>query len=255
MAAVPDDLTDPDQNVVLTGFMGTGKTTTGRRLARRLGFDFVDTDEVIVDRHGDIAELFATHGEARFRAIERDVAAEVAARRRHVVATGGRLMVDRDNELTLGASGRVVCLWATPDQILDRIRHSRAGVRRPLLEVDDPLAEIRSLLAERAPAYGRFPRLITGGLSPADTATEVETVISTPPRAVAGPAGTLVVGLGIAARARRCTDVDAVVDVGRIQPDHGLTATQLVGLQHHLVHVLGHATAVAPTGTTNRSPG
>ena len=80
------------RNVVLTGFMGTGKSTVGRLLAERLGYEFVDTDQLIVERYGPIPEIFATDGEAAFRAYEREVAGELAERQGLVIATGGRAL-------------------------------------------------------------------------------------------------------------------------------------------------------------------
>jgi shikimate kinase len=85
------------RNVVLTGFMGTGKTTVGRLLAERLGYGFVDTDALIVARHGPIAEIFAGRGEGEFRRLEAEVAAELADRTGLVIATGGRMLLDHGN--------------------------------------------------------------------------------------------------------------------------------------------------------------
>ena len=118
--APPGSSTPRDRrNVVLTGFMGTGKTTVGRLLADELGYEFVDTDELIEQRHGSIADLFATRGEEAFRELERDVAAELARRSGLVVSTGGRMMLDPANVRALSASG----------QRLLPGRHPRGGAR------------------------------------------------------------------------------------------------------------------------------
>src|SRR3546814_5648389 len=85
--------------------MGTGKSTVGRLVAERLGRDHVDTDALIETRHGPIAELFSTHGEDHFRRLERQVAAELAPRSGLVVSTGGRTMLDPENQATLGTTG------------------------------------------------------------------------------------------------------------------------------------------------------
>jgi shikimate kinase len=167
--------TEPPPNIVLTGFMGTGKSTVGRRLAEQLGWPFVDTDALIEERHGPIPEIFAEHGEDRFRAIEREVAAEVAGRRATVVATGGRLLLDPENERVLGASGVVVCLTATVDELVDRLTDEADG--RPLLRGTDPRQRIAELLAERAAGYGRFPQVDTGGVSPDEVARAVRAVV------------------------------------------------------------------------------
>lgn len=158
---------------MLTGFMGTGKTTVGQLLADRLGYRFVDTDVIIEERHGPITEIFASRGEAGFRAIEREVAAELAERRGLVVATGGRMMLDPDNQATLGSTGPVYCLTAPVEELLDRILADRSPIERPLLAGDDPAGRIRQLLAERAPLYGRFPQIDTSGRSPEDIAEQL----------------------------------------------------------------------------------
>ena len=168
-----DDERD-ERNVVLTGFMGTGKSTVGRILASRLGFGFVDTDELVEERHGPIAAIFAGRGEAAFRAMERDIAVELGARSSLVIATGGRLMLDDDNADALGAEGRVFCLVADTDEILDRVRSDEARIDRPLLASPDPRGRIVELLADRAAGYRQFPQIETDGRSPGDIAADIE---------------------------------------------------------------------------------
>ncbi len=153
-------------NIILTGFMGTGKTTVGKLLARQMDYDFVDTDELIEARQGcSVAEIFHTRGEAAFRALEAEVARELAGREGLVIATGGRLMLDRDNAETLGRTGRIFCLHAGPEEILARVSRD-GGPCRPLLEGADPLDAIRSLLAQRAQGYARFEKIETTGRTP-----------------------------------------------------------------------------------------
>ena len=149
------------RNIVLTGFMGTGKTTVGRLLAEQLGYEFVDTDQLIEERHGKIAEIFRSRGEEAFRQIERELAAELAARDRLVISTGGRLMLDPHNVASLSRNGRVFCLVATPDEIFDRVTKDESAIERPLLSVPDPRQRIVELLAERSPDYRRFAQLTT----------------------------------------------------------------------------------------------
>ncbi len=163
-----------ERNVVLTGFMGTGKTTVGRILASRLGFGFVDTDELVEERHGTIAAIFTEQGEAAFRAMERDIALELGARSSLVIATGGRLMLDEDNAAALGEEGRVFCLVADTEEILERVRADESRLDRPLLAAADPRARIETLLAERAAGYRRFVQVDTDGRSPADVASDIE---------------------------------------------------------------------------------
>ncbi len=146
------------RNVVLTGFMGTGKSTVGRLLAARLGYRFVDTDELIVAQDGrSIPTIFAEEGEAAFREMETAVSRQLAQKKGLVIATGGRLMLDPSNA-ALMSDGHIFCLMASPEVILIRVA---SGGGRPLLNVSDPAARIRELLAEREAGYGRFPQINT----------------------------------------------------------------------------------------------
>ncbi len=153
-------------NVVLTGFMGTGKTTVGRLLAAQLGYEFVDTDAAIEERHGPIASIFHEHGEGEFRRLERAVAVELAAGDRQVIATGGRLLLDAVNAATLQRSGRVFCLTASVDTILARVAPGGTSVGRPLLDGGDPRARIEELLVARAEGYAVFEHVSTDGRTP-----------------------------------------------------------------------------------------
>lgn len=159
-----------EKNLVLTGFMGTGKTTVGRILAERLDFDFVDTDAVIESRAGPIPEIFERVGEGGFREMERSMARELADRAGLVIATGGRMMLDPECAAWLEPAAYVVCLDATPEAILERIGDT---AHRPLLDVPDAPARVRELLAERAEGYGRFIAVDTEGRSPDEVADAV----------------------------------------------------------------------------------
>jgi shikimate kinase len=153
----------PDRNLVLTGFMGTGKTTVGRRLAERLGLTFIDTDLVIEERHGPIADIFVTEGEEAFREMERAVAAELGAESGLVIATGGRMLLDEVNLDSLGRRGVVFCLVASPEEIQRRLDGEEDRPRRPLLDTADRQRRITELLAEREPGYARFTQVETDG--------------------------------------------------------------------------------------------
>lgn len=154
-------------NIILTGFMGTGKTTVGKLLAERLRYQFVDTDELIVLRHGrSIADIFAEEGEASFRQMEREAAAELAQKRGCVISTGGRLMLDEENQARLGGSGLVFCLTASPETIVKRVMADEGGEKRPLLQGNNPAENIRLLLSRRQPIYANFPQIETEGKSP-----------------------------------------------------------------------------------------
>ncbi|MFA7424045.1 MAG: shikimate kinase [Desulfosarcinaceae bacterium] len=159
--------------IILTGFMATGKSAVGRRLAAMLGRRFVDTDEMIVARQGcSVAEIFHNRGETFFRQLEAEVARELAMAEGVVVATGGRMLLDPGNAEVLGRDGRIFCLTARPEAILARVE-ADTEARRPLLETQDRLARITALLKERAAGYARFESIDTTGKSPAEIAREI----------------------------------------------------------------------------------
>lgn len=158
--------------------MGTGKTTVGRLLAARLGYEVVDTDRVIEERHGPIPAIFAEHGEGHFRSLERQLAAELADRDGLVVATGGRMMVDPVNAEVLGSRALVVCLTASIDTILDRVGADGAAEERPLLAGADVRGRITQLLAERAGGYGRFTQVDTDGRTPDQVAAVIAELLA-----------------------------------------------------------------------------
>ncbi len=146
--------------MVLTGFMGTGKSTVGRLLAARSGYGFVDTDELIVARDGrSIADIFREDGPAAFRRWETVISQELAGREGLVIATGGRLMLDEANAAALSQNAHVFCLTARPEVVLDRLADDDG--RRPLLDVPDPAQAIERLMEERRAGYGRFPQIYT----------------------------------------------------------------------------------------------
>lgn len=133
--------------------MGTGKTTVGKRVAARLGRKFLDTDALIEQKSGKtIAALFMERGEPYFRTLEREAVASVCMKEGIVVATGGGALMNEENVRKLKASGTLICLSATPEIILSRVQ---GNTDRPLLQSDDPLAKIRTLLAARAGAYAK----------------------------------------------------------------------------------------------------
>jgi 3-dehydroquinate synthase len=162
--------------------MGTGKTTVGRLLAKKLGYEFVDTDELIQERLGlSIEEVFLQHGEAAFRQMEAEVALELGNRAGVVVSTGGRLMLDPVNVSALSRFGRVFCLVATPDEILSRLEEDKAHPR-PLLQVPDPEERIVELLQEREQGYARFPQVATNDKRPSDIIGDLISLITEDPK-------------------------------------------------------------------------
>ncbi|MBI4004294.1 MAG: shikimate kinase [Candidatus Omnitrophica bacterium] len=142
-------------NIVLIGFMGTGKTAVGKRLAKRLGWKFVDVDTLVeVSAKMPIAKLFSERGEAVFRRLERRHITRIAHGRHQVVSTGGGAFVNPKNRSLLRASGTVVCLTAKPSVILKRVSH-KLKLLPMLLGAAKPLTRIQTLLEQRAPAYAQ----------------------------------------------------------------------------------------------------
>ena len=145
------------RNVYLVGMMAVGKTTIGRHLASTLGFEFLDTDQVIERRAGaDISWIFELEGEDRFRDREQRMIDELTGRERIVLATGGGAVLREANRSVLRERGTVVYLRGGTDLILDRTRSDR---RRPLLQVDDVRERIETLTAEREPLYDSVAHL------------------------------------------------------------------------------------------------
>lgn len=146
------------RNLVLIGFMATGKSCVGRLVAGRLGFDFVDTDRLIESRlNKRISEIFAQEGEAWFREYERRLVEEMRTYSRTVIATGGGLPANPANLASLQQHALLICLWASPEIIWSR---ARRHAHRPLLQEGDPLTRIRQLLAVRSPFYHQADVLI-----------------------------------------------------------------------------------------------
>lgn len=137
--------------LVLVGLPGSGKSTVGRQLARRLGLPFRDSDHEIEQRIGcTIREFFEREGEAAFRDIEQDVIRDLAQAGPGVLATGGGAVLRPANREQLRAAGPVVYLRSPPEELFRRLRHDS---QRPLLQVDDPLQRLRALYGERDPLY------------------------------------------------------------------------------------------------------
>ena len=141
-------------NLVLVGFSCSGKTTLGRNLARRLRLRFVDTDRLIEEMAGrSIPEIFRAGGEAAFRAYEREAIARIMAETQQVVSTGGGAFVDPESRHRLRDGNLVIHLQVQPETVVDRLRNSKSGRPRPMLDAPDPLARVRQLMAERREAY------------------------------------------------------------------------------------------------------
>ena len=137
---------------------GGGKSTVGRHLARRLDRNFFDTDGVIEGRTGcSIRAMFESEGEERFRDIEQGVIAELVEQAGAVLATGGGAVLREENRIALHKCCTVVYLRSTPEDLFRRLRHD---IKRPLLQVADPLARLRELYAKRDPLYRQTAHFI-----------------------------------------------------------------------------------------------
>ncbi len=144
--------------------MGTGKSTVGRMLAEQLHFTYLDTDELIESRTGKtINAIFAEEGEPVFRRLEKQVVEEMAGRSNTVISTGGGLGANEENIESLKKHAVVICLWASPERIWDRV-HTQS--HRPLLKEADPLGKIRQMLAAREPVYKKADILLNTELRP-----------------------------------------------------------------------------------------
>lgn len=145
---------EDELNIILTGFMGTGKSTVGRLLARELNLRFLDLDDVIEKEAGmPISEIFKAHGEARFRGMESDIVKRLVSGefgKGVVVATGGGVVVNPGNRERLKAWGTLVCLRASLDEIVRRIGDKGD---RPLLASPEKARAAEALLKEREAAY------------------------------------------------------------------------------------------------------
>ena len=151
-------------NIVLVGFMGTGKTSVGQKLAARLQMPMIDTDDIIREDSGlDIPDIFARYGETHFRDLESAAVCKAANLENHVISTGGGVVLRESNLEMLKRNGVVFCLTATPEEIWRRVGNE---THRPLLQDPNPLDKIEQMLLERRPFYARADHDIpTTGLS------------------------------------------------------------------------------------------
>lgn len=159
------------QNIILVGFMGTGKTVTGRVLAERTGMKLLDMDSIIEKRQGKtIPEIFATDGEPAFRDMERELVKELSQQNGLIVSTGGGIVLNPDNITDFEKTGLVVCLTASPETIFKRLEKDTA---RPLLS-GDKKGQIESLLTRRKPLYAAIAHAVnTDGLTDEQTADRI----------------------------------------------------------------------------------
>ncbi len=160
------------ENIVLVGFMGTGKTAVAAEIAGELGMSLINTDEIIEKKAGmPISDIFARKGESYFRQMEREAVMEAAASESSVIDTGGGAVINELNLADLKMNGILFCLNATPEDIFKRVN---TETPRPLLNVKDPIGEINYLLKKREPYYKKADYQIkTTGKTAQDVADEI----------------------------------------------------------------------------------
>lgn len=160
------------RNLVLVGFMGSGKSSVGRLLSSLTGFALVDTDTLVAQEAGQsISSIFKRHGEEHFRAFETKVLQSLVGRIGLIVATGGGIITIGENRRLLPQIGPVVWLDASPEHLYQRVKHSK----RPLLQTDDPRRTVEDLYRQREPLYREAAtlRIDSGALSHRQTAEAV----------------------------------------------------------------------------------
>jgi shikimate kinase len=164
------------KNIVLVGFMGTGKTTIATKLANKLKLRYVSTDDLIEKREKrTINEIFTKSGEAYFRDVEAEVVREISGMENVVVDAGGGVVIREENMPNLKSSGIVICLTADEETIMKQTKKYK---HRPLLNVEDPKRKIRELLAKRAPFYAKADHTIdTGKLTVRQVVDEIIEII------------------------------------------------------------------------------
>lgn len=161
------------RNLVLVGFMGSGKTTIGRLLAARLGYPFVDSDRKLESRVGmTVTEIFAEKGEEYFRAREKEIISRLSRYTGTVIATGGGVVLDGDNVQRLRRNGVLILLQASPEVILERTGRRQ---NRPLLAVEEREERVRALLAQREDLYAKAADAVvdTSECSPQEAADQI----------------------------------------------------------------------------------
>lgn len=161
-------------NLILCGMMGAGKTTVGVKIAENTSLRLCDTDGLIVEKHGKIADIFARYGEAHFRKIETEAVRSLAKEDGLVISTGGGLVLKEENVALLKEKGKIVYLRASIDTLVQRLK---ADGTRPLLEnaTEGLQDRIARLLKERAPVYEQVADFVVDvdGKTPEEIAKEI----------------------------------------------------------------------------------
>lgn len=142
------------ENIIITGFMGTGKSIVAKELARKLKMEFIDMDQVIEERQGmSISDVFGRYGENYFRKQENKLVKELSQKENIVIATGGGTFLSSDNAIILGQKGKIICLFADSQVIYNRVKRKN---NRPLIKGNNILNKINHLLEKRKKIYDNF---------------------------------------------------------------------------------------------------
>ncbi|MDA3792560.1 MAG: shikimate kinase [Elusimicrobia bacterium] len=159
-------------NIVLTGMMGSGKSTVGRELAGRLDFHYIDTDKMIEKQVGkSINDIFEKVGEISFRKLEKEAARCVSVLDNFIISTGGGVVKYKENLKELKENSALIYLYAPPEILYERLKKKKD---RPLLKVPDPLKKLKNILKDRKSAYNKADITIdTAGKKPSAVAKEI----------------------------------------------------------------------------------
>ncbi len=165
------------KNIVLIGFMGTGKTTIAAKLSLRLNMRYVSTDDLIEKREKrTINEIFTNSGEEYFRNVESEIVREISGDDGQVIDCGGGAVIREENVANLKSSGIIVCLTADPEVIMERTKKYK---HRPLLNVEDPKRKIIDLINKRRPYYAKADHFMDTGRLTIDQVIEKIAEIAT----------------------------------------------------------------------------
>ncbi len=142
------------ESIIITGFMGTGKSIVAEELARKLGMEFIDMDQIIEERQGmSISDIFGRYGEKYFREQENKLVKELSQKENMVIATGGGTFLSWDNTRILSQKGKIICLYADSQAIYNRVKRKN---NRPLIKGNNILNKINHLLEKRKKMYDNF---------------------------------------------------------------------------------------------------
>lgn len=157
-------------NLVIIGFMGTGKSAIGKILAQKLNYEFIDTDQSIeTERHQKITQIFREEGEDFFRSLENKLAEELSRADRKVIATGGGWVLNPENLRLSRVNGFIISLTAEPGVIYKRVKHE---THRPLLAGEDPPAKIKAIMGQRDNLYREADLIVDTSMGTPEQITE-----------------------------------------------------------------------------------